>query len=158
MLQTFKNKWLLNCYFLTLCNQRSGPLRTYVAILPAIKKLYFFLKPNNVFFFSYLPIGSGQSCSKIPSWIKNALNSKIINGQDAVSPIPWQVRLIVTFNSLGQSFLCGGTILDEETILSAAHCFIKPGKIIQYLLVYHACTIISWRLVCFFPFSLRFIF
>ena len=146
MLQTFKNKWLLNCYFLTLCNQRSGPLRTYVAILPAIKNLYFFLKPNNVFFFSYLPIGSGQSCSKIPSWIKNALNSKIINGQDAVSPIPWQVLMYRNFN-----IRCGGTILDEKTILSAAHCFDDFGKIKNYLLVYRTCAIIGLRLVYFLP-------
>ena len=107
-----------------------------------------------------LPIGSGQTCSKIPSWIKNALNAKIINGQFADSPIPWQVRVHASFNSLGKSFACGGTILDEETILSAAHCFYhhQSGKIIQYLLVYHTCAIISLQLVGFLPHSsLRFI-
>mgnify|MGYP001238849894 CR=1 FL=1 len=116
--------------------------------------IFLHLKAFSVLFY----LGSGQTCANIPSWMKNALNAKIIGGQSAPSPIPWQVYLQISFNSLGQSGRCGGTILDEETILSAAHCFIKPGKIIQYLLVYHACNIISWRLVCFFPFSLRFIF
>ena len=43
-------------------------------------------------------------------------NSRIIGGSIAESPIPWQVRL------LGGAYLCGGTILDEYTILTAAHC------------------------------------
>ena len=37
----------------------------------------------------------------------------IVGGQDAPSPIPWQAW----FQG------CGGTILDDQTILSAAHCF-----------------------------------
>ena len=79
----------------------------------------------------YLPIGSGQTCSKIPSWMENALNAKIINGQFAPSPIPWQVHIHISITGKG-SFRCGGTILDEETILSAAHCFIFQGETIQY--------------------------
>jgi len=71
--------------------------------------------------------GSGQTCAKIPGWMKNALNVKIIGGQFAPSPIPWQVHLHINFNSLGESVVCGGTILDEETILSAAHCFNYKG-------------------------------
>ena len=58
----------------------------------------------------------------IPSWMKNTmnLNSKIIGGQEADEPIPWQVQVR---NSDGFLF-CGGTIIDEYTILSAAHCCI----------------------------------
>jgi len=71
----------------------------------------------------------GQTCAKIPSWMING--NRIVNGHFAPSPIPWQVKVIASFNSLGQSFACGGTILDEETILSAAHCFYhgSTGKI-----------------------------
>ena len=90
--------------------------------------IFLHLKAFSVLFY----LGSGQTCANIPSWMKNALNAKIIGGQSAPSPIPWQVYLQISFNSLGQSGRCGGTILDEETILSAAHCFIIQGEFIQY--------------------------
>ena len=48
-------------------------------------------------------------------------NSKIVGGNKAPSPIPWQVH--VHFQKFGRQKGCGGTILDKETILSAAHCF-----------------------------------
>ena len=43
---------------------------------------------------------------------------RIVGGQPADSPIPWQVYLFVE-----NLYSCGGTILDASTILSAAHCF-----------------------------------
>ena len=46
---------------------------------------------------------------------------RIIGGQDAPSPIPWMVS--VKRNPTGRSHKCGGTILDEMTVLSARHCF-----------------------------------
>ena len=46
-------------------------------------------------------------------------SSRIVGGNNAPAPIPWQVH--VHYKRSG--FSCGGTILDEETILSAAHCF-----------------------------------
>ena len=51
--------------------------------------------------------------------MKNTINfnSKIVGGMIATSPIPWQVQVRVSDVSF-----CGGTILDEYTILSAAHC------------------------------------
>ena len=36
----------------------------------------------------------------------------------AASPIPWQASIVID-----NAYRCGGTILDEWTILSAAHCF-----------------------------------
>ena len=48
-------------------------------------------------------------------------NSKIAGGSNAPAPIPWQVH--VHFQKFGRQKKCGGTILDKETILSAAHCF-----------------------------------
>ena len=62
-------------------------------------------------------------CAQIPSWMKKARNTRIINGENAISPIPWQVVILIEFNSPNEKIICGGTILNEETILSAAHCF-----------------------------------
>ena len=41
--------------------------------------------------------------------------ARIVNGQNAPEPIPWQVSIQEPHN-------CGGTILDEKTILTARHC------------------------------------
>ena len=43
--------------------------------------------------------------------------SRIFNGEIAPEPIPWQVLIWMASN-----FQCGGTILDEKTILTARHC------------------------------------
>ena len=46
------------------------------------------------------------------------LQKRIVGGKDAVSNIPWQVLIIIN-----NERMCGGTILDNMTILSAAHCY-----------------------------------
>ena len=56
----------------------------------------------------------------MPSFMKNA--DRIVGGQGAPSPIPWQVS---------KEYGCGGTILDSNTILSAAHCYFKVGEWIR---------------------------
>merc|ERR1712088_435214 len=55
-------------------------------------------------------------CAAIPNFMK------IVGGEDADAPIPWQGSL----QKNGGHF-CGGTILDEYTVLSAAHCFTNDG-------------------------------
>jgi len=52
----------------------------------------------------------------------NGLN-RIIDGKDAECPIPWQVHLRIGDPNGGFSYFCGGTIIDEKTILTAAHCY-----------------------------------
>jgi trypsin len=44
--------------------------------------------------------------------------AEIVGGQLAPSPIPWQAAI-----QHGESFICGATILDAFSVLSAAHCF-----------------------------------
>lgn len=50
-------------------------------------------------------------------WGKN----RVSHGENAQSPIPWQVSLRYE-NYDNQNHVCGGTILDSKTILTAAHC------------------------------------
>ena len=57
--------------------------------------------------------------AEMPSFMRNA--DRIVGGQAAPSPIPWQVHI-------GG---CGGTILDSTTILSAAHCNPYVGETIR---------------------------
>ena len=56
----------------------------------------------------------------MPSFMKNV--DRIVRGQGAPSPIPWQV-----YKGAG----CGGTILDSTTILSARHCPFYIGETIR---------------------------
>ena len=54
----------------------------------------------------------------MPTFMRDAtrfVTSEIVGGQSAPSPIPWQVSI--------QGVVCGGTILDAFTVLSAGHCF-----------------------------------
>ena len=53
---------------------------------------------------------------------ENEISNRITNGFQAESRIPWQVTI-----TIGNA-LCGGTILNEDTILSAAHCFLRRPK------------------------------
>merc|ERR1712083_626725 len=65
-----------------------------------------------------------QTCAKVPSWMKSAFSStdRIVGGMNAGSAIPWQVSMR-SGDGKGDTHFCGGTILDANTVLSAAHCF-----------------------------------
>ena len=59
--------------------------------------------------------------ASMPSFMSNTgrlLPAEIVGGQLAPSPIPWQAAI-----QHGDSFICGATILDTFSVLSAAHCF-----------------------------------
>jgi secreted trypsin-like serine protease len=47
---------------------------------------------------------------------------RIVGGEDAPSPIPWQVSV-----RSGSFHFCGATILDASTLLCAAHCFYQSS-------------------------------
>ena len=52
---------------------------------------------------------------------------RILGGEDALSPIPWQVQVYAGF--IGVTQTCSGTILDETTILTAANCVYVDGDL-----------------------------
>ena len=52
--------------------------------------------------------------------MKTSLTTRIVGGQDAPSPIPWQAHL-----HYNNSFFCGATIIDEETVLTTSICVVK---------------------------------
>jgi len=74
--------------------------------------------------FSLVGLALGQvieprnTCGTIPSFMTG---DRIVGGEAAASPIPWQVS--VRQGQSGGGHFCGGTILDEKTVMCAAHCF-----------------------------------
>merc|ERR1712021_249750 len=90
------------------------------------------------------PETRASSCAKIPAWMKAAMGKapagdRIIGGTNAAGVVPWQVSLREVQSGLDENMkpfemsthYCGGTILDEKTILSAAHCFPKGAEGIE---------------------------
>ena len=45
---------------------------------------------------------------------------RVFGGEIAANPIQWQVLL---YRSMDGNYLCGGSLIDQTTILTAAHCF-----------------------------------
>ena len=62
--------------------------------------------------------------ASMPDFMQNA--DRIVGGEVAPSMIPWQVAMLS-----GSFQFCGGTVLDECTILTAAHCEIKKSHSIR---------------------------
>ena len=53
---------------------------------------------------------------------RNILGSqRIIGGQNAETPIPWQAEITI-YGSDGLFYHCGGSIISSDTIVTAAHC------------------------------------
>ena len=63
-----------------------------------------------------MPVFMSQDTRSIPDI------GQIVNGQEAPSPVPWQVSL----QKFGYHF-CGATIINDVTLLSAAHCLYQNG-------------------------------
>ena len=58
----------------------------------------------------------------------------IVEGSVSTQHIPWQVRLRTDVNGLyGGPFVCGGVIISNKWILTAAHCVVQNDKVTSML-------------------------
>lgn len=49
--------------------------------------------------------------------------ARIIGGQGVdIAALPWQVAIVIDRNRIHESFICGGSIIHESWVMTAAHC------------------------------------
>ncbi|TNN03916.1 hypothetical protein fugu_000945 [Takifugu bimaculatus] len=69
---------------------------------------------------------NGKDCGRPP-----LLENRIVGGADAAEGHwPWQVDVQTSSNV----HICGGSIISEKWILSAAHCFPNPSDVSSYII------------------------
>uniref|UniRef100_H9GC52 Peptidase S1 domain-containing protein n=1 Tax=Anolis carolinensis TaxID=28377 RepID=H9GC52_ANOCA len=62
------------------------------------------------------------------------ISGRIVGGDDATNGAwPWQVAVLRSYY-----FICGGSLIDKEWVLSAAHCFYNATNPDEYLLIFGA--------------------
>ena len=101
--------------YITACGKKDGVGSQILSNTTEMQNYYF-----AILLFSMASVFiDGQELCQMPSWMLDT-HSRIVGGQAAPFPIPWQVS--IRYCNSGNCHFCGGTILDEQTILTAAHC------------------------------------
>ncbi|XP_026108469.1 trypsin-1-like [Carassius auratus] len=63
------------------------------------------------------------------------LNNKIVGGENATAGSwPWQVSIHFSYMGMDYGHFCGGTLINKDWVLSAAHCF--QGFNASYIVMY----------------------
>jgi secreted trypsin-like serine protease len=86
--------------------------------------------------FSRLAIGVAVALGLTATAADARINSEFISGGEAVTDDgawPWQVRLFDSHDP--QSGFCGGSLISNQWVLTAAHCVVEFGKTAQSVVV-----------------------
>lgn len=59
-------------------------------------------------------------------------NIKIVGGKDALKN-SWPAMVFLKVFVNGETYACGGTLIDRKTVLTAAHCLIPEATVLVYL-------------------------
>jgi len=95
---------------------------------------------ENTFCCPYEPDLEIKSVSSHPSCGKPSPNfNTIVGGQEiAQRTVPWIVQIYQVFavtnnnvTKIRSAFLCGGSLIDNQHVLSAAHCFFRPFGVLD---------------------------
>ncbi|XP_057376845.1 brachyurin-like [Daphnia carinata] len=63
-------------------------------------------------------------------------NNRIVGGEEAIpNEFPWQALLQVEMQG-GNAYACGGSLISDQWILTAAHCLVVPGQTVNYVDIY----------------------